>query len=151
MRMIKLKKLKNGKRDFSENIKEIGKKEGKAEEKAAILNKLADDEKIGYSREELAQILEITIEKPQETQIPSISIEEMEKRFDEKFPNVMKGKPLKKYDGDRKEISLLEKLEEEGKEDGRIEERISIINKLIDDPKIEYTPEELSKKIWDDE
>lgn len=150
MEMIILKNQKIGKNDFSDKIKEIGKKEGKSEERTAILNKLADDEKIGYTREELTQILGITIEKPQETQNPPISIEEIEKRFNEKLPNVMKGKPLK-YKENRKEITLLDELIDEGKEDGRIEEKIAIINKLVDDEKIEYTPEELSKKIWDDE
>ena len=150
MGMIRLKNQKNDKNDFSDKIKEIGKKIGKSEEKTAILNKLADDEKIGYTREELTQMLGIIIEKPQETRNPPISIEEIEKRFDEKFPNVMKGKPLK-YKENKKEITLLDELIDEGKEEGRIEEKIAIINKLVDDEKIEYTPEELSKKIWDDE
>ena len=132
-------------------LKEIGKKEGKAEEKIAVLNKLADDEKVEYTREELSEILGIADEKKQEKKQPPIPIEEIQKKFDEQFPGKMKGKPLKQYTGERKVPSQFEKLKEEGKEDGRIEEKIAIINRLIDDPKIKYSPEELSEKIWDDE
>lgn len=133
-----------------DGLKEIGKKEGKAEERIAVLNKLADDEKVGYTREELSEILGITDETPEKKQ-PPIPIEEILKKFDEQFPGKMKGKPVKPYKGERKGPSPFEKLKDEGKEDGKIEEKIAIINKLIDDPKIEYSPEELSKKIWDDE
>jgi hypothetical protein len=45
----------------------------------------------------------------------------------------------------------LDELKAEGKEEGKIEEKIAIINKLIDDSKIKYSPDELSKKIWEDE
>lgn len=134
-----------------DGLKEIGKKEGKAEERIAVLNKLADDEKVGYTREELYEILGITDEKTEEKKQPPIPMEEILKKFDEQFPGKMKGKPIKQYKGERKVPSPFEELKEEGKEDGKIEEKIAIINKLIDDPKIRYSPEELSKKIWDDE
>ena len=150
--MIRLKNQKIGKQMILDELKSMGKEEGRAEERIAILNKLTDDAKIEYSREELSQILGIVEKKPQEkNQISPMAREEIDELFNQKFPNKMKGKPLKIYKGELKGPSLLDELKAEGKEDGKIEEKIAIINKLIDDPKIKYTPDEPSKKIWEDE
>jgi hypothetical protein len=144
--------LKNqiGKPMIADKIKSLGKEEGRAEERIAILNKLSDDAKIEYTREELSQILGIADEQEQ-PQNPPISIDDKKEMSNQEYPNVMRGKPLKVYKGKRKGPGLLDELKAEGKEEGKIEEKIAIINKLIDDSKIKYSPDELSKKIWEDE
>ena len=144
--------LKNqiGKPMIADKIKSLGKEEGRAEERIAILNKLSDDAKIEYTREELSQILGIADEQEQ-PQNPPISIDDKKRMSNQEFPNEMRGKPLKVYKGERKGPSLLDELKAEGKEEGKIEEKIAIINKLIDDSKIKHSPDELSKKIWEDE